>query len=279
MGEKKATGSLRLELEEYWGRLSAKIFFHEKKIVLSAHFDSIWWLGYERAITDYPKTFRSFITKQVSGWCGCNSKLSLWEENVINKCQQCGCEHENSKHLTRCRDPGRLLQLHNSIETIADVLANADVTSELTDIIRTYLLNQGRRSMADCAQPESKFLAITTDFDSLGWDCFVEGRIPFSFITTIKPMFLRYHPHGSVKIWGLKFIKSLIDLMHKQWLFQNSNMHYVSEGLTANQHDELTTKIRELMKMNCNALLTRHRHFMHINFNILGSSPALARQV
>ncbi len=31
MGEKKATGSFRLELEEYWGRSSAKIFFHAKK--------------------------------------------------------------------------------------------------------------------------------------------------------------------------------------------------------------------------------------------------------
>jgi hypothetical protein len=133
--------------------------------------------------------------------------------------------------------------------------------------------------MADCAQPESKFLAIATDFNSFGWDCFVEGRIPFSFITTIKPMFLRYHPRGSVKIWGLKFIKSLIDLTHKRWLFRNSNVHYVSKGLTANQHNELTTKIRELMKKNCNALLARHRHFMRINFNILGSGPVLACQV
>ncbi len=56
-------------------------------------------------------------------------------------------------------------------------------------------------------------------------------------------------------------------------------MHYVSKGLTANQHEELTTKIRELMKTNCNALLARHRHFMRIDFTVLGSGPALACQV
>ncbi len=56
-------------------------------------------------------------------------------------------------------------------------------------------------------------------------------------------------------------------------------MHYISKGLTANQHDELTTKIHELMKTNRNALLVHHRHFMRINFNVLGSGPALARQV
>ncbi len=106
MGKKKATASLCLELEEYWGRSAAKKIFHEKQIVLSMHFDSIWWSGYNWAISKYPKTFCSFITKQVSGLCGCNSKLSLWEDNIINNCPQCKLEQENSKHLTRCRDPG-----------------------------------------------------------------------------------------------------------------------------------------------------------------------------
>ncbi len=80
MGGKRITGSPRVELEEYWGQSMAKNFFHEKKIVLAAHFESIWWLGYKKAMAGYPKTFRTFVTKQVSGWCGCNSKLSLWEE-------------------------------------------------------------------------------------------------------------------------------------------------------------------------------------------------------
>ena len=77
MGGKRITGSPRAELEEYWGRSTAKKFFHEKKIVLAAHFESIWWLGYEKAMAGYPKTFRTFVTKQVSGLCGCNSKLLL----------------------------------------------------------------------------------------------------------------------------------------------------------------------------------------------------------
>jgi hypothetical protein len=133
MGKKKAMGSLHLELEEYWDRSAAKKFFHEKQIVLSMHFDSIWWSGYNRAISKYPKTFCSFITKQVSGWCGCNSKLSLWEDNIINKCPQCSLETKNSNHLPRCRDLGQLLQLHKSIKSIMDILDDANVASELND--------------------------------------------------------------------------------------------------------------------------------------------------
>jgi hypothetical protein len=141
--ERRRQRDHHLELEEYWGRSAAKTFFHEKQIVLSMHFDSIWLSGYNQAIFKYPKTFCSFITKQTPGWCGCNSKLSLWEDNIINKCPQCGLEHKNSKHLTRCRDPGQLLQLHKSIESIMDVLDDANVASELTKMIKTYLLNQG----------------------------------------------------------------------------------------------------------------------------------------
>jgi hypothetical protein len=118
MGGKKVTGSLRTKLEEFWGQSTTKQFLHKKGIVSSAHFDSVWWLGYEQAISKHPKPFCIFITKQVSRWCGCNSKLLLWEVNIINKCPQCGCNHKTSKHLTRCADPGHVLQLHNSIKTI-----------------------------------------------------------------------------------------------------------------------------------------------------------------
>jgi hypothetical protein len=135
LGGRKAIGSLWVELEEFWGRSTAKRFFHEKGIVSLFHFDSIWWSGYGRAMSEYHKPFRRFITKQVSGWCRCNSILSLWEETVINRCPQCGCEKEKSKHLSRCTDPGCLLKLQSSIETIMDILDSAYVALALADMI------------------------------------------------------------------------------------------------------------------------------------------------
>jgi hypothetical protein len=111
LGGRKAMGSLWAELEKFLGQSAAKKFFREKGIVSSSQFDSIWWSGYGRAMSTYPKPFHMFITKQVSGWCRCNSKLSLWEEKMINTCPQCGCEKETSKHLTRCTGPSRLLRL------------------------------------------------------------------------------------------------------------------------------------------------------------------------
>ncbi len=273
---RKVTGSLRSELEEFWGRFTTKKFFHKKGIISSAHFDSVYWLGYKWTISKHLKTFLTFITKKVSGWCGCNSKLLLWEENIINKCPQCVCNHETSKHLIVCTDPGCVLQLHNSIEAIMDFLNEAKVTSELSDIIETYLLLQGHWTMEDCVKPNSKYVRLSADIDNLGWDCFVEGQLPYSLITVIKLMFCWYKPCGSIKIWGTKFIKSLIGLTHKQWLYRNCDVHYISNGLTLRQHDKLTSKIKVLTKTNCTALLGQHRQYMDTNFNTLGCRLTIA---
>ncbi len=63
MGGRKITRLPRAELEEFWGHSMVKKFFHKKKIVLVVHFDSIWWLGYKKAMAGYPKTFCTFVTK------------------------------------------------------------------------------------------------------------------------------------------------------------------------------------------------------------------------
>ena len=160
-----------------------------------------------------------------------------------------------------------------------DVLDKANVASKLTDMIETYLLNQGQWSMADCTLLALRFLPISVDIDNLRWDCFVEGRIPYSLIISAKLMLVQYNPWGSVENWGASLIQSLLSLTHKQWLYQNSNVHYVSEGLTARQHDELQAKIYKLMRTNCSALLPRHQHFLTIVFVELGCGPTIARQV
>ena len=125
-----------------------------------------------------------------------------------------------------------------------EVLSNANVASKLAEMIESYLLNQGWQTMEECTKPDSTYLHLSISINNLGWDCFVEGCLPYSLIAVIKPMFLHYKPRGSVEIWGTKFIKSLIGLTHKQWLCRNKDVHYISEGLTLRRHKELTAAQR-----------------------------------
>ena len=95
---------------------------------------------------------------------------------------------------------------------------SANVALTLADMIETYLLNQGCPTLADCTQQSSPYWHLAIGIDDLGWDCFVEGRLHFSLIGVIKPMLHQYKPCGSIDLWGIKFIKGLIGLTHKQWL-------------------------------------------------------------
>ena len=42
----------------------------------------------------YPKMFRVFVTKQVSGCAGTNDELARWNEGVTDACPNCGLERE-----------------------------------------------------------------------------------------------------------------------------------------------------------------------------------------
>ena len=70
------------------------------------------------------------------------------------------------------------MQLRQSIEGVMDILSEANVAQDLSDIIEAYLLAQDRRTMKDCVPSHSPYKNVASAVDNLGWDCFVEGRIP-----------------------------------------------------------------------------------------------------
>ncbi len=125
------------------------------------------------------------------------------------------------------------MQLRQSIEGVMYILSDANADQHLSDGIEAYLLAQGRCTMKDCIPPLSLYNHVATAIDNLGWDCFVEGRILYVLIETVKPMLCRYIPKGSVELWGARFIKSLLSITHKQWLYRNRDVHRAIDGLSA----------------------------------------------
>jgi len=159
------------------------------------------------------------------------------------------------------------------------ILNDANVDQKLSNIIEAYLLAQGRRMMNDCIPSLSPYNHVATVINNLGWDCFVEGRILHVLIDTVKPMLHWYIPRGSVELWGARFIKSLLSITHKQWLYRNSDAHHVINGLSSRQHQELTARIHDFLETKKDSLLERHKHLMDVDFVKVGSGTTIARQV
>jgi hypothetical protein len=175
MDGRKITGPIKTSLEAHWGNEEAKRFFNFKHIVHSPDFDLIWWKGMRNAMASYPKMFRVFVTKQVSGWCRSNSKQSLWDPSISNVCPNCGLSRDTSKHLTRFSDKGRVTLFRESIKDVICCLKRANVDVLLITIIKDYMIHQGLVTMKSCTPPGSKFTVLARVQDWLGWDCFVEG--------------------------------------------------------------------------------------------------------
>ncbi len=75
------------------------------------------------------------------------------------------------------------------------------------------------------------------------------------------------------------FIESLISITLKQWIFQNSDIHHRIEGLTSNDHLILFNKIRALIQTHPADLLPCHQYLLTHNFQSLGSSKTIQRQI
>ena len=274
----KVTGSLKKSFERHWGYKEGQALFHHASIVNSADFHLIWWDGVERAMSAYPKRFRMWVTKQVSGCCGSNHEIARWDETVVDECPNCGCSPETSKHMTRCQHDGRMELFRLSSETVLACLVEAHADPELVDLVDEYMTAQGERSMFDCLQSaHSKFAVLASVQDRLGWDSFVEGRISKMWLDTMAPFFAQSGIKSADK-WGVRFVGCLISITHKQWIFRNSKVHHKSEGLTQKQHDKLFAKVRELMCTEPSTLLPKHRSLLTENFGLLGAGPTKMRR-
>jgi hypothetical protein len=65
-------------------------------------------------------------------------------------------------------------------------LEQANVDVELITIIEEYLLLQGASTMVNQTPIGSKYMPLSRIQDDLGWDCFLEGRIPIALLEAVK---------------------------------------------------------------------------------------------
>jgi hypothetical protein len=275
MDGQKITGPIKTSLEAHWRRAEAKRFFDFKHIIHSPDFDLICWEGMRNAIGSYPKMFRIFVTKQVSGWYGSNSKQSLWDTSINNVCPNCGLSRDTLKHLAQCSDKGHVTPFRESIKDVICCLERANIDVLLITIIKDYIIHQGLVTMESCTPPGIKFTALARVQNWLGWDYFVEGRIPTLLIETVQPFLHDLSPQKSMMTWGISFLKALLGVIHKRWLLRNADVHHRIDGLTTHQHTLLNQRIHNLIQTTPKELLPMHCHLLQQDFAQLGNAETL----
>ena len=78
---------------------------------------------------------------------------------------------------------------------------------------------------------------------------------------------------------GVSFIKTLLSVMHRQWLFRNADVHHSFDGLTMHGHSLLIIGINELLTTSPGDLLPAHRYLLQQDFAQLGNADTIQRQI
>jgi len=277
LGTKKLTSSPKKAFDAFWGYRCAKNLYSKRGIIPRDFFHLVWWDGVGALNQSVPKMFSVFLTKHTSHFAGTNQQLHRIDKSVENICPSCGRRGESTKHITRCRDEGRVAMLHDSVKELTRWLYQKDTDDDMVDMISEYLLAQGEKTMSQCCHP-SRYESLVKAHDNLGWDNFLEGRICTLFLEAYRCDLEDDVSPYRVDAWGRGFIERLIRITHAQWIFRNSHVHYKKlEGMTEAQHMDIFRRVEELMWDDPMDLLPAHRHLLEEDLQGLGECSSATR--
>ena len=282
-GRNKITGSPRKALYDFWGSRTARALFNNKRIVSIYNFNLIYWGGMDRVMSRFPQQFQIWVTKQVSHFCGTNKQRHRIDSSIDHCCPSCGERNESASHITRCLEDGRSEMFRDSVDSLVRWASSQHTDPDLIQLIESYLLGRSLFPMVEFVVRGSRYERLAQAHDKLGWDNFLEGRICVLYLELQQDymdshsFLFRYRP--SIESWARGLMSQLLQLTHRQWLYRNTYLYFTKvEGRTEVQHEQVISKVRDLMFTDPDELLPRHRRLLEIDFVKLGEGSTMGRE-
>jgi hypothetical protein len=108
----------------------------------------------------------------------------------------------------------------------------------------------------------------------------LEGRISIQWRQLVAPLPQRTGCQLIPQVWGSLFITNLHNIVHKQWIYRSSVIHYRGkDGLTIPEHHDIINWVKAHSLTDPDNLLPHHRFLMSTDFALLGSGPASDRLI
>jgi hypothetical protein len=238
-GQKQTTDTAT-DLRFYLGKVEARRFFTKATLTRGttnsgglgwsvARFDCVEWDILIDVIASKPEMYGIWLAKQTNGSCATRRNMSRILGTTDDRCPNCLVSPEKSFHLNKCHDLGRTKLFETDVEELRIWMAdNTDL--ELRYWITHYLLLRGERTMSSLGDMSPWMEEIAYDFDLIGWEDILHGRLPRSLHThQIAHCRLR-----NIRLtgtdWMKKFTAKLLSISHSQWLYRNFSLHNKLKG-------------------------------------------------
>ena len=166
-----------------------------------------------------------------------------------------------------------------SVQEIATWLESKRTDPVVVDLLRRYLLGRGAVRMQSLVGRHSRFGLVAKIHDRLGWDNLVEGRLCSLWLQHREADIVRWNLRSTAESWATGLARRLLELTHRQWIYRNTEVHFVSEGgLTVRQHESLMSRVEEYASTDPADLLPEDRALLEVDFSLLGTGAAREKQ-
>jgi hypothetical protein len=188
-------------------------------------------------------------------------------------------EDEYTMHICRCKDPRRDAMFQISVRELSSWVKETLGDTTVAATIEMYLLARDTVTMSHCVHGNNAdLLSAASASNLLGWDSFIEGWIVKQWQTVAAPFLLLRSSAILPHFWGRKLITKLHNIIHKQWIYRNSVIHFKGkDGWTLPEQHAIMSKVSEYSMIDPDTILPRHWFLFDANFKTLGSGPTSHR--
>jgi hypothetical protein len=112
------------------------------------YFNEVDWEALSKMVKQKPKGFQLWLSKQSIGICATQKNMAKIQDILDDRCPTCGKQGEDSKHLNRCSNPGRVKLFRDGVRHLCKWMAARNQTDpELIFWVNEYLLHHGQVRM------------------------------------------------------------------------------------------------------------------------------------
>ena len=77
----------------------------------------------------------------------CTSARAHWIKDLVDKCPSCGKPGDTSTHVTRCKDPSRVITFNQLVKALSKWIEDNDTEPHLLTMITNYLKGRDKTTM------------------------------------------------------------------------------------------------------------------------------------
>ena len=278
-GKKVTKNPTELLRRGYWGR-STLLYFDKHDSLDESAFDLVDWDSMYDAMHSFPDLYRMWVTKHVTGWCGTNRKLYLWEQRTDDICPCCDLGAiERPRHLLTCPSPQLLETWETRIEGLSEWFIETETSPDIADcFIRTLQTRDPTSSFCDFASPD--ILQAAKEQAEIGWFSTVEGRISKQWKFLQESYWNRAGVNKSIPNWNKDLITNLLEISHAMWTCRNTmHVHKTHpNGLPLKEGEELQRKVIQAYEAGADTVLPQDQVQFSLPLDTILTYPHFRQQ-